>query len=205
MNVLEQLIGRVAKGNRRVQALAVLLQPKDLPGDRWHIAGEKAWRMGTTLGPPLEEPEEYRIRMDNETDESRRAREAAGYIGFRWFKSNMKFCTLAVSAAPFVSNEDAIASLPRAAQRVLERKTDKLERIESRVVERNHPSISEVLFVESDQLHDGAPCFTRYVYLAVGPFQVCVSGSRHDETCPWADIEEIATRQAEKIQKSLSR
>lgn len=115
---------------------------------------------------------------------------------------------MVIQIVPYASDSDAVNSLPVVAQSIVEKtykRQEKLEEeLENRFVERHHPTIPGAIFFESSGLHVGESYFVRYIYGAVGPIQLRLACSRHTEAWPWEDVEIIATKQAQKIRKSLS-
>lgn len=165
--------------------LAMLVEPNDLPGERWAVIDQRTWRTGQTPNP---------------SEAAIRAREAGSVTAWRSFEQKGASRWLWVQVTPTVSEEDArafIADMPNRFLKNLHAKA--VVTSEHAVEDVEIPGADDVWCFEQATTGKDGDSIAMYAAGRVGPLVFAVAASSLDGGWDWQAVTAVVAKQAERL------
>jgi hypothetical protein len=189
MNAFEYLIAQFGSSSKRRISKAMVLDLADISGLDWTIQSQFSWRSGL-------------VRNSSERD--KRARKAGLFIAVRAFKTNVPGKGVWVEVMPFVSQEDAEASVSKLFATARRNPKSEVTTIEIKVIDDLEvPGVRNTFVQEASTTGEIGNGAERSIAGSVDNIAFIVSCYYPGNEWPWGEVNSLATLQAEKIRTKI--
>lgn len=185
---LQFAAAQIGRKPDKARVLAMLVEPHDLPGERWAVLDQRTWRTGQTPNP---------------SEAAMRARNAGSITAWRSFEQKGASRWLWAQVTPTVSDEDARAFIVDLPSRFLKNLHAKVVVTSEHDVEDVEiPGADDVWCYEQATTGKLGDSIAMYAAGRVGTLVFALSASSPAGGWDWQAVTPVAAKQADRLSEA---